>query len=103
MAHINIPIRYLPSKLSKRDKSKQKKMLLKSRKLYKNKKYYTRKPLASYKNKKSNHIINAQKIYGIKNVTLVMNKDAVNNTAGVKLDINKPIVGILFTGEKKKK
>jgi hypothetical protein len=32
-----------------------------------------------------------------------MNKDAVNNTAGVKLDINKPIVGILFTGEKKKK
>jgi hypothetical protein len=69
MAHINIPIRYLPNKLSKRDKSKQKKMLLKSRKLYKNKKYYTRKPLASYKNKKSNHIINAQKIYGIKNVT----------------------------------
>lgn len=69
MAHINIPIRYLPNKLSKRDKSKQKKMLLKSRKLYKKHKYYTRKPLASYKNKKSNHILNAQKIYGIKNIT----------------------------------
>ena len=69
MAHIKIPIRYLPSKLSKKDKSKQMKMLMKSRKLYKNKKYYTRKPLSSYKNKKSNHILNAQKIYGIKNIT----------------------------------
>jgi len=33
-------------------------MLLKSRKLYKQNKYYTRKRLLSYNNKKSNHILN---------------------------------------------
>ena len=58
----------------------------------------------AYEYAQENKIIEKlQTQYGIKNVTLVMNKDAVNNTAGVKLDRNKPIVGILFTGEKKKK
>ena len=58
----------------------------------------------AYEYAQENKIIEKlQTQYGIKNVTLVMNKDPVNNTAGVKLDINKPIVGILFTGEKKKK
>jgi hypothetical protein len=63
-----VPIKYLPKNLSKKDKQKQISMLKKSQKMYKNKKYYTRKPLASYKNKTSNHIINAQKIYGINKV-----------------------------------
>ena len=44
-------------------------MLIKSKKLYKKNKYYTRKKLSSYKNKKSNHIINARKIYNIKQIT----------------------------------
>jgi hypothetical protein len=59
------PLRYLPNKLSKKDKQKQVNMLLKSRKLYKNKIYYTRKPVSSYKNKTSNHIENARKIYKV--------------------------------------
>lgn len=43
---------------------------MKSKKLYRTKnQYYTRKPLASYKNKTSNHILNARKIYNIKNLT----------------------------------
>jgi hypothetical protein len=67
---MKFPIRYLPSTLTKKDKQKQIKMLMKSRKLYRTKKqYYTRKPLASYKNKTSNHILNARKIYKIKNLT----------------------------------
>ena len=67
---MKFPIRYLPSTLTKKDKQKQIKMLMKSRKLYRTKnKYYTRKPLASYKNKTSNHILNARKIYNIKNLT----------------------------------
>jgi len=37
--------------------------------MYKNKKYFTRKKVASFKNKKSSHIQRAQKIYGIQNVT----------------------------------
>ena len=38
-----IPQRYIPKILSKKDKEKQRKELIKSRKDYKNKKYYTRK------------------------------------------------------------
>ena len=64
-----VPIRYLPSTLSKKDKQKQILMLNKSRNLYKKHKYYTRKTLSSYKNKKSKHIINAQKIYKINKIT----------------------------------
>lgn len=65
---MKIPIRYLPRNLSKKDKKKQVSMLVKSRKLYKKKKYFTRKNVASYKSKTSNHILNARKIYGIENI-----------------------------------
>ena len=68
MKNIRIPIRYLPKKLTKKDKQKQLKMLLKSKKLYKKNKYYTRKQLSSYTNKPSKHITNARKIYNIKNI-----------------------------------
>ena len=54
--------------LTKKDKKSQLKMLVKSKKLYKTQKYYTRKTISSYKNKKSGHIINAQKIYNVKNI-----------------------------------
>ena len=62
-----VPVRYLPKSLSKKDRKLQAKMLLKSRRLYKSSKskYYTRKKLASYTNKPSNHISNAIKIYKI--------------------------------------
>ena len=63
------PIRYVPKKLSKTDKQKQIRMLLKSKKQYKEKKYYTRKKLPSFKNKKSSHVENARRIYNIKNMS----------------------------------
>ena len=67
---MKFPVRYLPFTLTKKDKRKQIKMLMKSKKLYRTKKqYYTRKPLASYKNKTSKHIIRARKIYNIQNLT----------------------------------
>jgi hypothetical protein len=69
MKPIKIPIRYVPKKLTRKDKQKQVKMLLKSKKLYKTQKYYTRKPVSSYKSKKSNHILNARKIYNVANIT----------------------------------
>ena len=68
MDKIQFPITYLPKKLNKKDKHKQFKMLIKSKKLYKKHKYYTRKHVSSYKNKKSNHILNARKIYDIQNI-----------------------------------
>ena len=69
MTKLNIPSKYLPNILSKKDKLKQIKMLNKSKKLYKKGKFYTRRPLPSYKTKTSKHIINARKIYGIQNIT----------------------------------
>ena len=84
-----VPIRYVPKNLSKKDKQKQISMLKKSQKLYKNKKYYTREKLPSYKNKTSNHIKKAQKIYGINKV--VPNKELVKAT-GCSLSALKKIV-----------
>ena len=60
--------KYVPKSLSRRDKSKQKKMLKKSQKMYKKKKYYTREKVKSFKSKKSNHIKNAERIYKIDSV-----------------------------------
>jgi len=68
MKSISFPIKYVPKNITKKDKQKQINMLIKSRKLYKKNKYYTRKKISSYNNKKSNHILNAYKIYNINNV-----------------------------------
>ena len=59
-----IPTRYL-SPLSKPDKIIQKKMILKSRRLYKKGIYSTRKALPSYPNKKSSHVERAKKKFGV--------------------------------------
>ena len=75
---MNVPIKYLPLKLSFKDKKKQSKQLYKSRKAYKKGIYITRKPIKSYTSKKSQHIINAEKIYKIKN--LAINNELVKKT-----------------------
>ncbi len=89
MKSLKFPIKYLPKGLKKKDKKKQIKMLIMSKNLYKKHKYYTRKKLSSYKNKKSNHILDASKIYNIKNITL--NKELALKT-GCKLSALKQIV-----------
>ena len=86
---MKIPIRYLPKKLTRKDKKKQLNMLLKSRKMYKQNKYYTRKIVSSYKNKKSNHISDASRIYNIKNIT--PNQELAQKT-GCSLSALKQIV-----------
>lgn len=68
MKQLKFPIRYLPFRLTKKDKKKQVKMLNKSRNLYKKGKYYTRKRLTSYNNKTSKHIVNARKIYNVQTI-----------------------------------
>ena len=60
-----INLRYLPKRLTFRDKKKQAQMILKSRKLYKKNKYYTRKPVKSFHSKTSKHILNAKKMYNV--------------------------------------
>ena len=89
MKIIHFPVRYVPKNITKKDKQKQINMLLKSKKLYKEHKYYTRKSISSYKNKKSNHIADAIKIYNIKNIT--PNKELALKT-GCKLSALNQIV-----------
>ena len=62
---MKINLRYLQKKLTRKDKSKQTKMLLKSRRLYKKGIYYTRKMVPSFHSKKSQHILKAEKIYKV--------------------------------------
>ena len=62
---LKIPIRYLPRNLTDNERKKQARSLLKSRKMYRENKYYTRKNIKSYKSKESQHIKNARKIYNI--------------------------------------
>lgn len=66
--HLKVPIRYLPKRLTTKDKKKQYNMLMKSRKLYRNKKYFSRKPLKSFHSKTSKHITNAKKIYNVSTI-----------------------------------
>lgn len=57
--------RYLPDTLSIRDKSRQRKELTKSRRLYKQGKYYTRKAMRSFKSKPSKHLDRARSLYHV--------------------------------------
>ena len=63
-----IPMRYLPSQLSRKDRKSHLNALNKSRKLYKIGKYYSRPKIASFKSKKSKHILKAEKMYNINKI-----------------------------------
>ena len=60
-----IPEKYT-ERLSRRDRTKQKKNLIKSRKMYKKGVYVDRPKLKSYPKKKSNHIVKFEKRYNHK-------------------------------------
>jgi DNA-binding Xre family transcriptional regulator len=62
---MRINLRYLPKRLSRKDKKSQSKMLMKSRRLYKKGIYYTRKAIPSFHSTKSSHISKAMKIYNV--------------------------------------
>lgn len=68
MVNRNVPKKYIPDRLSNKDKKQQEKQLKKSRKLYKKGKYFTRKKVKSFTSKKSGHILKAEKMYNISNV-----------------------------------
>ena len=71
-------VRYVPKSLTKKDKKKESKMIKKSRKMYKNKKYLTRKKVKSFDSKESPHIKKAKKVYGLD--TIKPSKELANKT-----------------------
>ena len=68
---VNVPAIYVPKGLSKKDRKIQKRELKKSRKMYKGKKYYTRKKVKSFKSKVSPHILKARKMYKIEKILII--------------------------------
>jgi Family of unknown function (DUF5824) len=60
-----VPIRYVPTILSKRDTIKQKQYIDRSRKAYRHGKYFLRPKIKSFTGKKSSHVANATKLYGV--------------------------------------
>jgi hypothetical protein len=75
---MSIPERYIPKSLLNTDALKQKRNILKSRKLYKKGIYFQRPKVNSFHSKKSNHIKTAEKLYNIENV--LPNKELSNKT-----------------------
>ena len=65
---MKINLRYLPKSLSKKDRKTQTKMLMKSRRLYKKEKFFTRRNVSSFQSKKSPHILKALKIYKVEKI-----------------------------------
>lgn len=65
---MKINLRYLPKKLTRKDRKMQSKMLLKSRRLYKKGKFYTRKIIPSFQSKKSHFITRAEKMYNVEKI-----------------------------------
>jgi len=65
---MKINLRYLPKRLTRKDRKMQSKMLLKSRSLYKKGNYFTRKSVSSFKSKKSPHILKAMKTYKVNKI-----------------------------------
>ncbi len=67
---MNIPVRYLPKFLTRRDRKRQRRELKLSREAYKKGEYITRKKVKSFRSKKSEHITRAEKMYTLKNFKL---------------------------------
>ena len=91
MDKLNVPQRYIPKILTRKDKKKQEKSLRKSRKLYKKKIYFSRPKVKSFKSRKSNHLRRARELYNIENVT--PNEELAKKTKcsieGLKKIVNK--------------
>ena len=66
---MRFPVRYVPFRLSRKDKMKQVRLLEKTRKMYKKGDYFTRPNLKSFHSKPSNHTLNARRIYKIRNIS----------------------------------
>jgi len=67
---IHVPLRYIPMGLTKKDRRKQATMLRQSRKAYKRGEFVKRKSVGSFVSKKSQHILDAERIYKIRNLTI---------------------------------
>jgi hypothetical protein len=86
---MKLTLRYVPKRLTRKDRKSQIHEINKSRKMYKKGKYYTRKQVQSFKSKTSPHIIKARKIYDVETITV--NNELSRKTACSKKALSKII------------
>jgi len=65
---MKINLRYLPKRLTRKDRKSQSKELMKSRDLYKRGIYHSRPKVKSFKSKKSHFISEAEKLYHVNKI-----------------------------------
>jgi hypothetical protein len=66
---MKVPLRYLPRSLTQKDRKKQAATLRRSRRLYKQGKYFTRPKVKSFKSKPSGHVATARRMYKVENIS----------------------------------
>ena len=64
-----IPLKYIPLRLSRKDRKKQRTMLQASRRAYRKGKYLSRSALSSYPSRPSPHLEKARRLYGVETMT----------------------------------
>jgi len=86
-----VPIRYVPSKLTDKDKKKQLQMLSKSKELYKKQEYYMRAKVSSYDSKPSKHVKKAREVYKVEKIvpSKELSKATGCSVAALKKIVNK--------------
>lgn len=62
---MKINLRYLPKRLTRKDRKRQGRELMRSRRLYKKGIYHSRPKVTSFKSKKSDYITKAEKLYNV--------------------------------------
>jgi len=82
-------LRYLPNRLTRKDKQKYLRELVKSRKMYKKGKYHTRRSVSSFKSKPSAHVRNAKILY---NVDIIGATEELANATGCSQDALSQII-----------
>lgn len=65
----NIPLKYVPKRLTRKDRKQQYQQLLLSRKAYRKGRYVSRRSVSSYPHRPSRHLYRLRKMYGVKNAT----------------------------------
>ena len=88
---VGVPKHYIPEQLNKKDKKHQKQELKKSRKLYKQGKYYTRKHFKSFKSKPTGHAANVRRIYKLNDNKPIKLNELIKKTHCSKKGLNKII------------
>ena len=96
---MNYPKKYIPKSLSEKDKKIQKKQLDKSTSDYKRGIYTERKPLSSFKSKKSSFVVDTKRELGITNIRPETVANKLAKTEKRKKELKEGLEKILLKGK----